>query len=72
MWRFSLTPSGSGRGMQRWVARFLAAIGVSHRKAEDDVTYDPALDEDVPGSDLDPSGNGRNGRHARPLLAAAR
>lgn len=58
--------------MDRWVARFLAAIGVSHCKAEDDVSYDPALDEDAPGSDLASSGNRRKGRHARRLLSAAR
>jgi hypothetical protein len=49
-----------------WVPRFLAAIGIGHRKAEDDVTYDPALDEDLNGGDLAPPGKRGKGRHARP------
>jgi hypothetical protein len=55
-----------------WVPRFLAAIGIGHRKAEDDVSYDPALDEDVNDDELAQSGKRRKGRHARPLVLTAR
>jgi hypothetical protein len=55
-----------------WVPRFLAAIGIGHRKAEDDVSYDPALDEDLNGDDLARPGKRPKGRHARRLGLAAR
>jgi hypothetical protein len=47
--------------MPRWVYRFLAAIG--KRKAEPDVSYDMALDEDASGGDLASRQDRGKGRH---------
>ena len=41
--------AGRQSGMAGWVSRFLAAIGVGGRKAEADVSYDPALDDKANG-----------------------
>jgi hypothetical protein len=35
--------------MANWLNRFLAAIGAGGRKAEPDVSYDPALDDKTAG-----------------------
>jgi hypothetical protein len=35
--------------MAGWMSRFLAAIGAGGRKAEADVSYDPALDDKAKG-----------------------
>lgn len=35
--------------MPQWISRFLAAIGATGRKAEADVSCDPALDENATG-----------------------
>ncbi|HTU73588.1 MAG TPA: hypothetical protein VMG38_08720 [Trebonia sp.] len=55
-----------------WVPRFLAAIGIGHRKAEDDVSYDPALDEDLSGDDLAQSGERGKDRHSGRLGGVVR
>jgi hypothetical protein len=41
--------------MRNWINRFLAAIGVGGRKAEADVSYDSALDDEASGGDIRPS-----------------
>ncbi len=43
--------------MAGWMSRFLAAIGIGGNKAESDVSYDPALDEDASGGDKGASGS---------------
>jgi hypothetical protein len=40
--------------MRDWISRFLAAIGAGGRKAEADVSYDPALDDEAGGGDIPP------------------
>jgi hypothetical protein len=35
--------------MSGWLSRFLAAIGAGGRKAEADVSYDPALEDQTEG-----------------------
>lgn len=35
--------------MTKWLSRFLAAIGAGGRKAEADVSYDPALENKTAG-----------------------
>ena len=37
--------------MPQWMNRFLTAIGVGGNKAEADVSYDPALDENATGGE---------------------
>jgi hypothetical protein len=38
--------------MRNWISRLLAAVGAGGRKAEADVSYDPALDDDASGGDI--------------------
>ena len=52
--------------MHPWISRFLAAIGVGGRKAEADVSYDRALDDDASGGDIESSPEGANDGGAVP------
>jgi hypothetical protein len=45
--------------MAGMMARLRAALGIGGGKAEADVSYDPAQDEEAPG-------RGRSGKHAAP------
>ena len=43
--------------MAGWMSRLLAAIGIGSNKAEADVSYDPALDEDAGGGEKGAGGS---------------
>ena len=43
--------------MPQWMSRILAAMGVGGNKAEADVSYDPALDEDAAGGEKGAGGS---------------
>lgn len=43
--------------MAGWMSRFLAAIGVGGRKAEADVSYDPAVHDNDGGGTPGPGGS---------------
>jgi hypothetical protein len=43
--------------MPQWMNRLLAAIGVGGDKAEADVSYDPALDENATGGEKGAGGS---------------
>ena len=43
--------------MAGWMSRILAAIGIGGSKAEPDVSYDPALDEDAAGGEKGAGGS---------------
>jgi hypothetical protein len=43
--------------MPQWMSRILAAIGVGGDKAEADVSYDPALDENATGGEKGAGGS---------------
>ena len=43
--------------MAGWMSRLLAAIGIGGNKAEADVSYDPALDEEASGGERGAGGS---------------
>lgn len=43
--------------MPSWIDRFLAAVGMGDRKAEADVSYDPALVRNTAGGEPGPGGS---------------
>ena len=43
--------------MAGFMKRFLAAVGIGGNKAEADVSYDPALDEDATGGEKGAGGS---------------
>ncbi len=43
--------------MPQWMSRFLSVIGVGGNKAEADVSYDPALDENATGGEKGAGGS---------------